>query len=261
MNAFRLLIIFLRVGILGELAYRAQFFLQLFQSLVELATSLAGLAVVFSYTDRLGDWSPDEVLALVGVYFMVGGLIGFVIQPGMEQLIESIRDGSLDFLLTKPEDGQLLASIQRVDAWAAIDVFLGAFVLGAALLRMGTLPSPGEAASFAVMLVAGGIILYSTWILLASLSFWFVRVENILEIFNGMYQAARWPLSLYPGWLRFALTFILPVAFATTIPVEALTGRLGVPSLIGAIGLAIFLLMAARVVWSVGIRRYSGASA
>jgi ABC-2 type transport system permease protein len=76
-----------------------------------------------------------------------------------------------------------------------------------------------------------------------------------------MYQAGRWPISLYPGWLRFALTFIVPVAFATTVPAEALTGRLGGPTLLEAIGLAILLFAIARVIWRLGLRRYSGASA
>ena len=64
------------------------------------------------------------------------------------------------------------------------------------------------------MLLAGGVIVYSFWLILATLSFWFVRVENILVIFQSMYEAGRWPVSLYPGWLRFALTFLVPVAFA-----------------------------------------------
>jgi ABC-2 type transport system permease protein len=118
-----------------------------------------------------------------------------------------------------------------------------------------------EAAEFAVMLLAGGVIIYSFWLILATLSFWFVRVENILEIFRSMYEAGRWPVSLYPGWLRFGLTFIVPVAFATTVPAEALTGRLTLETLLGAVVLAALLFTVSRVVWRVGLRHYSGTSA
>jgi len=76
-----------------------------------------------------------------------------------------------------------------------------------------------------------------------------------------MYEAGRWPVSLYPGWLRFALTFIVPVAFATTVPAEALSGRLTWPTLLEAVALAVALLAASRWFWRVGIRNYSGASA
>ena len=80
-------------------------------------------------------------------------------------------------------------------------------------------------------------------------------------IFQSMYEAGRWPVSLYPGWLRFALTFVVPVAFATTVPAQALTGRLTWQTLLGAVALAAMLLVGSRLFWRFGIRYYSGASA
>jgi ABC-2 type transport system permease protein len=261
MTTLRLLWVFFRVGVVGELAYRVNFFVQMFQSLLQLGTALAGLAVVFSYTDTLGGWRPDEVVALVGVYILVGGVIGLVIRPSMERFIESVRQGTLDFTLTKPEDAQLLVSIQGVEIWQLVDVLLGLGVLAVALVRLGEKVGTGQAAAFALMLLAGGAIVYSFWLMLATLSFWFIRVENILVIFQSMYEAGRWPVSLYPAWLRFGLTFLVPVAFATTVPAEALTGRLDAQTSLGALALAAGLLVASRLFWRAGVRHYSGASA
>jgi ABC-2 type transport system permease protein len=261
MNYLRLFAAFFRVSALGEVAYRANFIIQLFQSLLSLGISLIGLAVIFSYTDSLGDWRPDEVLALVGVYFLVGGIIGLLIQPGMEDFIESVRNGTLDFDLTKPEDAQFLVSIQRADIWRLIDIFMGLGVLAYALVRMGERVGGEEAAVFVLMLIAGGVIIYSFWLILSTLSFWFVRVENILVVFQSMYEAGRWPISLYPGWLRYGLTFIIPVAFATTVPAEALTGRLTWVTLLIAVALAVVLFLLSRLFWRAGLRHYSGTSA
>jgi ABC-2 type transport system permease protein len=260
-RTLRLLWVFLRVGVMSELAYRANFFVRLFQSLIELGTALAGLAVVFSYTDTLGGWRPDEVVALVGVYFLISGVISLVIQPSMERLIDSVREGTLDFTLTKPEDAQLLVSVQGVAIWSLVDIVLGFGLLAVALVRLGENVGIWQAAVFAAMLLAGGVIVYSFWLILATLSFWFVRVENILVIFQSMYEAGRWPVSIYPGWLRFGLTFLVPVAFATTVPAEALTGRLNWQTLLGTLALAALLLVVSRLFWRVGIRHYSGASA
>lgn len=246
---------------MGELAYRVNFWLQLFQSLLELGTAVAGLAVIFAHTEAIGGWLPDQVLALVGIYFLVGGMIGLVIQPGMEQLIESVREGTLDFSLTKPADAQLLVSIRRIEIWKMIDILLGLAVLAVALIRLGQQVNAWQTVSFIVLLVAGAVIIYSFWLVLATLSFWFVRVENILLIFQSMYEAGRWPISLYPGWLRFALTFIVPVAFATTIPAAALTSHLAAKTLLVALLLAAMLGVIARAFWKVGLRRYAGASA
>lgn len=261
MNYLRLFLVYLRMNVLGEMAYRVNFYIQLFQSLVELGTALAGLAVVFSYTGDLHGWTPNEMLALVGVYFMAGGMIGLVIEPSLEQFITAVRDGTLDFTLTKPEDAQFLVSFQAVNIWKLIDIVMGAAVLATALVRLGEKLGPWQAFSFGLMALSGLVIIYSFWLILATLSFWFVRVENILVIFQSMYEAGRWPISLYPGWLRFALTFIVPVAFATSIPAEALTGRLTPPTLLGALALAAGLAVISRLVWRVGLRHYSGASA
>jgi ABC-2 type transport system permease protein len=261
MTYLRLLYVFFRIGILGELAYRVNFFVQLFQSFLGLGTALAGLAVIFSHTQDLGGWRQDELVALVGVYLLVGGAINLVIQPSMERLIESVREGTLDFTLTKPEDAQLLVSVQAVQIWKLTDVVLGAGVLIVALIRLGAAVGDWQAAAFGVALLAGGAIVYSFWLILATCSFWFVRVENILVIFQSMYEAGRWPVSLYPGWLRFALTFVVPVAFATTVPAQALTGRLTGQTLLGAVALAAALLVGSRLFWRFGIRYYSGASA
>ena len=80
-------------------------------------------------------------------------------------------------------------------------------------------------------------------------------------IFHGMYEAARWPVTIYPGWLRAALTFLVPVTFAVTVPAQALVGRLTPDFLIGTAVLALVLLVVSRLFWKIGVRHYSGASA
>ncbi|MGA2533853.1 MAG: ABC-2 family transporter protein [Candidatus Aminicenantales bacterium] len=260
MRFFKLLWVFLRVGVMGEMAYPANFLAHLLDSALELGTALAGLAIVFAHAATLGGWRSDELVALVGVYFLVGGVIGLVIQPGMEQLTESVRDGTLDFTLTKPEDAQVLVSVWRIEIWKMIDVGLGFAVLAVALARLGERVGLREAAAFAAALLAGGVIVYSFWLILATTAFWFVRVENILVIFQSVYEAGRWPVSIYPGWLRFALTFLVPVAFAITVPAQALAGRVTWQVLLGAAAFAAALFTAARVFWRLGIRHYSGAS-
>lgn len=261
MHYLRILGTYLRLGILNELEYRANFWIQIFQTGLELLVALGGLAVVFNQTDNLGGWRPAELLALVGVYFLVGGLIRTVIRPSMQRFMEDVRKGTLDFTLVKPVDSQMLVSIQRIEIWRLADVVVGLVVLGVALARLGARIGPAEALIFGVALLAGGLIVYSFWLILATCSFWFVRVENILVIFMSMYQAGRWPISIYPPWLRTLLTFLVPVAFATTVPAEAFTGRLDVELLVGAVVLAALMLAVSRWFWRYGIRFYSGASA
>ena len=191
----------------------------------------------------------------------MAGLVGLVVQPSMEHLVEDVREGTLDFTLTKPEEAQMLVSIGQVRVWRLVDVAVGAAVIAGALVYLGRRTGLEEAAAFALTLCSGGAIIYSFWLMLSTVSFWFVRVGNILMIFRSLYRAARWPVTIYPGWMRMVLTFVVPVAFAVTVPAGALVGRLPGEWLAGTVALAAAMLVLSRLFWRAGLRRYSGASA
>ncbi|MFQ5398938.1 MAG: ABC transporter permease [Anaerolineae bacterium] len=261
MTYFRIILTYFRLGVLGELEYRANFFVQIFESLLGLVVAVGGLAIVFSHTESVGGWLPAHLLALVGIHILVGGLINMVISPSMQRFMEDVRKGTLDFTLIKPSDAQLLVSVQRIEIWKLIDVGLGLTVLGIALVQLQAIIGAAETAVFLLAMLCGAAIIYSFYLILATCSFWFIRVENILEIFHSMYSAGRWPVGIYPTWLRFTLTFLVPVAFAVTVPAEGLTGRLTNRTLLEAVALAGTMVIAARLFWKVGIRYYSGASA
>lgn len=261
MNQLRVFWTFFRLGAMNELAYRVNFITQFFQALLSLGLALGGLAVVFNQTDTLGGWLPSELLSLVGIYLLVGGLINLIIQPSMQRFMEDIRLGTLDFMILKPEDAQFLISVRQIEIWKLIDILLGLGVLVVALVRLGTQLSLLQALAFGVALLAGGVIVYSFWLILATSAFWFVKTENILVIFQAMYQAGRWPVTIYPIWLQTILTFLVPITFAVTVPAQALTGRLTGSTLALAVLLAVALFLISRWFWRFGIRFYAGASA
>lgn len=187
---------------MGEIQYRVNFFVQLFEALVALGTGLVALSLVFTYTDTLAGWSQAELLTVMGVHILMGGIISTMIQPNMMRLMTDVQEGTLDYLLTKPEDSQLLVSVREFRFWQLVDVVVGAVVLGWALQQLGTQIGLAEAAAF-----------------------------------------------------------LVPVAFAITVPASALTNRLTPQVSLGAAALTLVALLLSRLLWRAGLRRYSGASA
>jgi ABC-2 type transport system permease protein len=261
MRVIKLVWTYLRIAIANELQYRVNFFIQILQSFIALATGLIGLSLVFSHTSELGGWSQPELLAVMGVYMLMGGVILAAIQPNMQRLMDEIQDGRLDFALTKPVDAQLLISIREFRFWQLTDVIVGLVVLAVAVVQMQNQLGALQALSFTAALILGGIMIYCFWLILTTSAFWLIRIGEMVNLFEGLYAAGRWPVSIYPGWLRAGLTFLVPVAYAVTVPAEALTNRLTPLTLIGAAGLTIFFIVLARVIWRLGVRSYSGASA
>lgn len=261
MNTLKLIWVHLRVGVMNELQYRVNFLIQLMETFVALGVGLVGLWLVFSHTTDLSGWTRPELLMVMGVHILVGGLIKSAIQPNMQRLLGDIQEGTLDYPLTKPADSQVLISVREFRLWQLTDVVMGLIVLGAALVEAQSAVGVWQAAAFAAALACGAAMIYSFWLILTSIAFWVIRVEDIANLFEGVYAAGRWPVSIYPDWLRTGLTFLVPVAFAVTVPAEALTNRLTLQTLLGAAAMAAALLALARFVWRRGLRAYSGASA
>ena len=155
MNAFRVSWLFFKLGVLNELQYRVNFFVALLQSALALAVGLVVLALVYSHTEELNGWSQSELLCLLGVQILMGGLIKTSIQPNMTRLIEDVREGKLDFALTKPEDAQVLVSVREVRIWQVVDVVLRADRARCRPLAGSRRASAlADAAAFAVALAA-----------------------------------------------------------------------------------------------------------
>src|SRR3954466_4302653 len=157
LRPFRLSALFFRIGALNELQYRANFWLQLLQSAIQLGTGLAVLALIFSQTPALNGWSQPALLAIMGVHILMGGVIRALIQPSMERLRQDIRQGTFDFVLTKPEDIQVLSSIREIRIWQAVDVIVGLVVLVVAVGQLQQSLGVAEGLAFAVALVLGGL--------------------------------------------------------------------------------------------------------
>jgi ABC-2 type transport system permease protein len=261
MKIIRLAWSYLRIGIANEMQYRVNFFIQLLQSFIALATGLIGLWLVFSYTTTLGGWSQPELLAVMGIYMLMGGIIQSAIQPNMQRLMHEIQDGTLDFALTKPMDGQILVSIREFRFWQLTDVLIGFIVLVVAVTQMQTQVGIWQALAFILALGLGGILIYCFWLMLTTTTFWLINIWELVDMFQGIYAAGRWPVTIYPGWLRIGLTFLVPVAFAVTTPAEALTNRLTPFTLLEAAIVTVIFIVLARFVWRLGVRSYSGASA
>jgi ABC-2 type transport system permease protein len=261
MKGFKLAFNYLRIGILNEFQYRANLYIQILQTFIALGTGLIGLNLVFDQVKELGGWTKPELLAVMGVFTITGGFIRSAIQPNMERLMEEIREGTLDYALTKPADAQLLVSVREFRLWQLVDVVTGLIVLGVALVQLNELISAWAVLGFLSALLMGAMMIYSFWLIVTSTAFWFVRVNEIANLFEGLYAAGRWPVDIYPNWLRYGLTFLVPVAFAVTVPAQALTGRLSLQTCLGALALTVVLFIVARTIWRIGLKNYSGASA
>jgi ABC-2 type transport system permease protein len=267
MHTLKVLKALLKINLQMTLAYRVDTYVNILVNITWLVVELLGLGIIFSNTATLGGWGPGELIALLGVFRLVNALMAALIWPNTEKFNASVRDGTLDYTLLMPVNSMFITSFSRIIIWRVWDLALGLalIVIGVRMTAAGSAggeiaATPLSLVNFTLLAISGALIIYSLWIVMISLTFWFIKFDNNVTILQALLDAGRYPAQVYPSWLRLIVTFIVPVAVATTVPLQALRGDLtgwGVVLFLG-VGAASFLV--ASQVWKAGVRHYSSAS-
>jgi ABC-2 type transport system permease protein len=256
----RLLWLQLRASTLVAAQYRYDFVVEGMISLFYTITALVPLFVIFDERQAVAGWSFGEALLVVGWFTVLQGVLEGAVNPSLSRVVEHIRQGTLDFVLLKPADAQFLVSTSQFLPWRITSLLtaLGVFAYGFHLL--GRPPSLVALAACMLLFASAVTILYSLWILIVSAAFVVVKVDNLTYLFSSIFDAARWPVSVFRGLLRVLFTFVIPLALMTTFPAQAMLGELTLPGLVLPLVFAAGFFVVSRAVWLRALSRYTSAS-
>ena len=244
-----------------EMEYRANMYLSIFEMLLVIGTSIGAVLIMFGHTTTMNGWTLPQMIVLLGVYYVIQGGVSLLFSPSFERLMEHVRVGTLDFHLLKPVNTQFLVSTRHLKVIRGADLLLGLIVVIVGLVQVGEQVGIAQALMFALSLIFGWTLVYSLLLGLVTLSFWFVRVENLLAIFWAFTEAGRFPVDVYPLWLRVSLSTVVPIGIAVTAPANVIAGRMDwvAVALLGA-G-TVLTVGIASALWRWGLKSYTGASA
>ncbi len=248
-----------KAALLLSMQYRADFFLRAFMAVFWTFVALLPLLVLFSMRDGVAGFTASEALIVAGFFMTLKGLLIGVIQPSLTTVVEHIRKGTLDFLLLKPVDAQFLLSTSSIELSHVSDVLAGIGVVLYGLHGASVMPAPLDVLLTLAMLTCAVLILYAIWIMVVSLSFYVVKIDNLSHLIVSTFDAARWPSSVFRGALSFVFTFVIPLALMTTYPTLALLGRIQLLHVVTALGVAAGYLLLSRVIWMRALRAYTSA--
>lgn len=257
---FRVVRALVHASVALALQYRIEFVVEGALAVLWMGVTLVPLLVVFGNRGSVAGWSFPEMLIVLGWFVALKGILEGTLSPSLMAVVEHVRKGTLDFVLLKPADAQLLVSLSKVEPWRAVDLVGAGVIFGVAFRQLGHRPTSGEVLLALALLLAAVAVLYSISILVVSIAFIAVRVDNLLYLFQSVFDVARWPSSVFRGFLSAVFTFVLPLALMTTYPALALLGKLTAATAIGALlGTALFAGVA-RAIWLASLRRYTSAS-
>jgi ABC-2 type transport system permease protein len=255
---WKLIRLFWSTAIAAEMEYRLNFVVATLSSLGNLAGSIFTLFLFYRTGYTFAGWSWEAALVVLGIFTLLQGFSSTFLAPNLNRIVRQVQEGTLDFVLLKPIRSQFWLSTHTLSPWGLPDLIFGSIIIGYAGSRLGL--GINSYLLSAVPLLFGLIILYSLWFMLGATSIWFVKIYNVTEVLRGLLEAGRYPMVAYPAAYRFFFTFVVPVAFLTTVPAEAMLGRGEFSWLIGAAVLAVALFWISTRFWRFALRFYTSAS-
>ena len=243
-----------------QLEYQVNILLELLAMAASLIGSVFILSLFFTDGRALSGWSWESALVVQGVYTLLDGVTNSWLRPNLGALVNYVREGTLDFVLIKPIDSQFWLSTRTFAPSGVPEIFLGLILIFWAAQKAGAQFNISSICLTSVMILVGVVILYSLWFLIAATTIWFVKTWNATEVLRAALASGRFPVAAYPPLLRLVFTFLIPVAFLTTIPAEVILGRSLTPMLFFGFCVALTSFSLSRVFWHFALRHYTSAS-
>jgi ABC-2 type transport system permease protein len=250
--------LFWATALAAELEYRINFLIAALSSCGGLIGSLFGLSLFYRTGYNFQNWNWEQALVVLGIFTLLQGFSATFLAPNLNRIVRHIQQGTLDFVLLKPINSQFWLSTHTLSPWGLPDMLFGAGIVVFAGSQLGL--SLKDYLLGLIPILFGFLILYSLWFMLGTMSIWFVKIYNVTEVLRGLLEAGRFPMVAYPMSYRIFFTFVVPVAFLTTVPAEVILGRGTWSWTLGAAILAMVLLWASSAFWQFALRFYTSAS-
>jgi ABC-2 type transport system permease protein len=205
-----------RLRLKGFALYRMDFAITLIAVILHDGSSLLLMSVIFSNVAQLQGWSFNEMIFIWGFAVTSRNLQGtFFNAPSMISVY--IHQGWMDVMMVRPRRLTLqLAAYQGVNHMSlgrlAVGIAAVVFVLPALRLQWWCflyLP---------VAIAASSVIMLSLGMLVMAPCFWFINANSLWGTVAWVTQFGQYPTEIFPPFLRFVFSWILPYAMTGFLP-------------------------------------------
>ncbi|MFH1923638.1 MAG: ABC-2 family transporter protein [Planctomycetota bacterium] len=262
----------LRISIEERLVYRGDFALGTLMRFLPIVTQVFLWGAVFSARGTAGG-DESRIVGysyhdFVAYYLLVMLSRAFSSMPGLASgIARDIRDGTVKKYLIQPIDMIEFLFLNRVaHKLVYYAVAFGPFALVFVLCRGYFSGWPG-ASTMAAYLASLGMAFLLGFFLEATigmLGFWFLEVSSLLFVymlFNFFFSGHMFPIDMLPGAWR-TLVALIPLQYLAYFPAAVFLGKVTGPDLVRGLLIqlswVLFFMLASRLAFHYGVRRYSG---
>jgi ABC-2 type transport system permease protein len=254
--------IMLRNSIIREMAFKANFLLWMGVELLWFIGQIVFLEVIFSYVERIGDWTKWEVVLLVGTHQLIAQIFQAFFYSNLANLPELIRTGRFDFMLLQPIDTQFAVSTKQFGLDNLVNALIGVAFVITALVKLAVMPTPVQVGLYLAAISMGVMIHYAVLFCLAATSFWTVRSQGLIYGYYSLFNLGRYPDVIFRGLFKFVFSWLIPIIVVTNVPTRLLIRAADSPVylMLHLFLATVIVTIATRLFWLAGLKRYASAS-
>lgn len=250
--------LFLRQRFKILLEYRASFVIGATSTIAVQAAGLLTISVVMSQIPDLNGWSLDEILLTYGLLLVARSLNHMFADNLWTLGREYIRTGGFDRFLVRPINPLFHLLADRFCQDGLGYFILGLVLIGRSLAALNIVLTPLLALYLAISVICGGLIFFALNLITATTSFWLMDSIPVTRVVFDNNEFAKYPISIYPPFVRVLLTWVIPYGIASFYPASVVLGRdVGMMLWAGPLVAVAFTLIAYRV-WVFGLNHYKG---
>jgi len=265
----------LRISLQERLVYRGDFALGTLMRFLPIVTQIFLWGAVFAAVEagRADSAGPPQVVGytyhqMIAYYLLTMVSRAFSSMPGLASgVARDIREGTIKKFLVQPIDMLGFLLLYRLaHKLVYYAVALLPFVLVFYLCRgfFDGWPAPPVMAAYVFSLVLSFLLGFFLEATIGMLGFWFLEVSSLLFVymlFNFFFSGHMFPIDMLPPFWR-SLVELVPLQYLAYFPAAVFLGKVQGAELVRGLwvqmGWVAFFMVAARVAWRRGTRRYSG---
>lgn len=257
---FKVYLRLLDLNLANLFAYRGNFVSTLISSIAWGIFSFVFIILLTWRSPVVYGWKREELILLMALYnIVIGGFFHLFFSRSLGRISTVVHFGHLDHVLLKPIDSQFLLS-SRVIAYAQISrIIMGTAATAYLVNKMQIEIGLFNFFAFIVLSAFGLLLLYSLWFLVITLTVWFSRLSNLVDLLYHLNELTRFPSKMFDPVKNY-LIFIIPYTLVLVTPTRALLDKASLQEEMGLILLSILVFYLSRRFWRFALRYYTSAS-
>ena len=245
-------------SVISRLEYKKDTFISIMSFLINNVFSILSIYFIISTIPALKGWDMYELGFLYGFSMLAVSLDHLFTDDLWLVAYRKVQSGELDkyFLRPIPVLFQVIAEVFQPEGFGELIVGVAMIITCSFFINVSW--DFGIILLLVISVFAGALLISSLKIIFASLAFPFKRSGQLLQIVYNFIAYTRYPISIFPGFIKSFLMFVLPFALFISVPIEVLFFNTMSPYIMILIELVIATLFFSLsiIIWNVLEKKY-----